>query len=329
MGKKIEIVQYRDEYKEKWDRFVMEDSVNGTFLQTMNFLEYHPNDRFQDNSLMFMNGTNIVAVIPAHCAEDNGKKLMSHLGSTFGGIVAGKAFYNISYMDAIFEALDEYAKENDFDEVLLKQTGRVFQTSNSDLIDYYMFLNGYKCYMEMGYYIDYADYNEDIISNYNGSRRRGYNQSLKSQFTFKKLETESEIGEFFDVLCDNYTKFGKLPVHTLDELLNFKFSRLKDNVMFYGVYLDGKMMAGTMVFRFGNGTWHTQYLAARQEQTDLHVNEFMYTNIIRTAKEAGARQLSFGISTEEHGSVLNRNLAQFKEGYGTKEDINYTFIKKY
>jgi hypothetical protein len=97
--------------------------------------------------------------------------------------------------------------------------------------------------------------------------------------------------------------------------------------MFYGVYLDGKMMAGTMVFKFGKGTWHTQYLAARQEQTDLHVNEFLYTNIIRAAKEAGARLLSFGICTEERGSVLNRNLAQFKEGYGTKEDINYIYQK--
>jgi hypothetical protein len=183
--------------------------------------------------------------------------------------------------------------------------------------------------MEMGYYIDYADYNEDIISNYSSSRRRDYRYSLKSEFVFKKLETESEIGEFFDVLCDNYTKFGKLPVHKLEELLDFKFSRLKDNVMFYGVYLDEKMIAGSMVFQFENDVWHTQYLAVRQNCTKLYANEFLYTNIIRTAKELGARQLSFGISTEEHGSVLNRNLAQFKEGYGTKEDINYTFIKKY
>jgi hypothetical protein len=67
--------------------------------------------------------------------------------------------------------------------------------------------------------------------------------------------------------------------------------------MFYGVYLDEKMIAGYMVFQFENDIWHMQHLAVRLNCTKLYANEFLYTNIIRTAKEAGAHQLSFGIST--------------------------------
>ena len=32
----------------EWDRFVMHESGNGTFLQTRNFLNYHPAGRFTD-----------------------------------------------------------------------------------------------------------------------------------------------------------------------------------------------------------------------------------------------------------------------------------------
>ena len=35
----------------EWDRFVMHESGNGTFLQTRNFLNYHPAGRFTDASL--------------------------------------------------------------------------------------------------------------------------------------------------------------------------------------------------------------------------------------------------------------------------------------
>ena len=57
------LVQYSDEYEERWDRFVLDKSINGTILQTRRFLNYHPADRFDDNSLMFMKGTEIIGVI--------------------------------------------------------------------------------------------------------------------------------------------------------------------------------------------------------------------------------------------------------------------------
>ena len=34
------ILPYGEEQRERWDRFVMEQSANGTFLQTRRFLSY-------------------------------------------------------------------------------------------------------------------------------------------------------------------------------------------------------------------------------------------------------------------------------------------------
>ena len=46
------VLPYTEEQQERWDRFVMEQSANGTFLQTRRFLYYHPAGRFRDDSRM-------------------------------------------------------------------------------------------------------------------------------------------------------------------------------------------------------------------------------------------------------------------------------------
>ena len=45
-----EILLYSPELDQRFDHFVEKESVNGTFLQTRRFLNYHPADRFVDAS---------------------------------------------------------------------------------------------------------------------------------------------------------------------------------------------------------------------------------------------------------------------------------------
>lgn len=73
----------------EWDRFVMHESGNGTFLQTRNFLNYHPAGRFTDASLMVYNEHGgLGAVVPAALRLDGATRIFrSHPGSTFGGPV--------------------------------------------------------------------------------------------------------------------------------------------------------------------------------------------------------------------------------------------------
>lgn len=59
------VLPYTEEQQERWDRFVMEQSANGTFLQTRRFLNYHPTGRFRDDSRMIFHKQELVAVCPA------------------------------------------------------------------------------------------------------------------------------------------------------------------------------------------------------------------------------------------------------------------------
>lgn len=67
--------QYTEKNENEWDKFVLEESINGTFLQSRRFLNYHPVGRFEDCSLMiFDEKNNLCAVIPACVVEENSQK---------------------------------------------------------------------------------------------------------------------------------------------------------------------------------------------------------------------------------------------------------------
>lgn len=325
----LKIMGYCDSFREKWDDFVMNHSVNGTFLQTRRFLEYH-RDRFEDASLVIYKGNDtVVAVIPACAICNEGRKAFNaHCGSTFGGIVMSDLFYDIAHVDAVMTVLECELRRQRYQEVRLKLTSDIFARQNGNLLYYFLFQRGYASYDELSCYIDFSSYNEDIASNFTSGRRRDYKYSLKNELTFQKLDERQQIADFYAVLCGNLEKFGAKPVHSLEELLEFQETRLSDIVEFYGVYHENQMIAGSMVFLFGSQVFHTQYLAADQNCLKLYPMNFLDANLICTARERGFRYFSFGTSTEEHGTVLNKKLAEFKEGFGTQYGINRTFVKE-
>ena len=325
---RLSIRLYDRDMKENRYYFVLHHSINGTFLQTRNFLDYHGN-RFRDTSLLVIkNEHTVIAVVPACTCQIEEKKVFSaHMGSTFGGIVIAKEFNDIEHVQGLMDCLEKWFVDNQYNEVWLKCTSEIFAVGNVNLLYYFLFQRGYHSYDEISSYIDFNNYQEDILSNFSYGRRRDYKYSLKNKLEFRMIDTEKEISSFYEILCKNLKKFDAVPVHSLAELLEFKESRLTDIVEFYGVFWEKRMIAGSMVFNFSNRVFHTQYLAADPEYLKMFPMNFLDTNLIMTAKNRGIRYFSFGTSTEEKGKILNKHLAQFKEGFGTEFGINKNFCK--
>ena len=87
----FEILPYNPQLEKRWDKFVLNESMNGTFLQTRRFLNYHPKDRFEDASFLIESSGTIIAAFPGN--HTNTGKWISHQGSTFGGPIISKNFY--------------------------------------------------------------------------------------------------------------------------------------------------------------------------------------------------------------------------------------------
>jgi len=79
----MEIIKYREEWKEKWDRFVNE-SNNGTLFHLQKFFDYHSPNKFTFNHLIFLEKGEIVALLPGSMI---GSKFESPIGASYGSIV--------------------------------------------------------------------------------------------------------------------------------------------------------------------------------------------------------------------------------------------------
>lgn len=325
------IERYSEEKSKEWDEFVLQNSVNGTFLQTRRFLNYHPQNRFQDASfIIYDKKGHIAAVVPAnHIKTKEGFQLASHQGSTFGGIVIGMKHYKAYKVIEIIQCLESKLKELGYEEVQYKITSDIFSREDSDLLEYALYYCGYPSYEELNSYIDFSRYKENILGNFEQGKRTNVNNCLKAGVKVKELAHKGEIAEFYRILCHTLEKYDRKPVHTLEELIDFKENRLCDEIGFYGAFLDDKMIAGSMMFYFNNvNVAHTQYLCALHEYDKLSPMTFMYYSMIKEMREKKYNKLSFGITSEHLGKELNFGLTKSKEAFGSKHSISRIYYKK-
>ena len=319
------ISYYTPADEEQWDKFILTRSMNGTFLQTRKFINYHPNGRFTDRSLCIRKGTELVGVVLACEIMDEGKRtFFAHKGTTFGGISICRNIYSASAINEILESMLAFLTEEGFEKIYFKMVAGIYQNEDTSLLDYFLYKFGFTSYNELNYYLPLEKYREDVAAQFTTSKRRDYRYSLKSGFTFKKLETREQIAQYYEVLLKNLNKLGLRAVHSLEDL---KFNRFDDRIEFYGVFHEEKMVAGSMLFYFNDRVVHTQYLSSDEEYLKMFPMDFLIFNLIQTAVDKGMDIFSFGICTEDQGRYLNLGLSRFKEGFGTEFCINHSYEK--
>ena len=54
---------------------------------------------------------------------------------------------------------------------------------------------------------------------------------------------------------------------------------------------------------------------------------FLCAYLIETMRKRGYKRMTFGISTEQRGKVLNRGLTSSKEAFGSRHSVNRKFWK--
>lgn len=331
MEKNTLIVQiYKDDMQDKWDHFVMEDSVNGTFLQTRRFLNYHPKGRFLDASyLIYDSKKHLIAVCPACAGYENEERVfISHQGSTFGGIIIGKKYYKANQVIEVIDALEARIQADGFQRITYRITSDIFSFKSSDLLQYCLYYRGYAQYDELNLYVDLNQFQDDILSNFNQMKRRNVHNCEKAGLFVSGLESEEELGQFYQILCHTLEKYGCSPVHSLTELMKFKYHILKAECGFYGVFLDHEMIAGAMMFYFHNvNVAHTQYLCAKREFDKLSPMSYLYYMLILEMRKKGFDKLCWGTASEHLGQKLNFGLTRHKEGFGSRHTVNRIYEK--
>jgi hypothetical protein len=320
-----QFVFYQEKYRNVWEEFVEKNSANGTFLQTRRFMDYHLVGQFQDCSILIFNRKNkLTAVCPANEYVKDGKHIfMSYQGATFGGPVVAKKYYKAKYILPLIQELTMYLIESGYDEIWFRPTADLFTVTDTALLEYAFCHVGYQEFKELSTFIDYDDYNQEVITNLDNGKRGHVRACEKEGLVFKTIETREEIKTYYEILCENLNKYGIKPVHSLEELYDLKYNRLQDEVAFFGTYKGKQMIAGGMVFFFERTrTVHTQYLSAKQDSLSLSPMTYTYYKMICEMQQKGYRKISWGTVTEDLGRYLNQGLVASKEAFGSKHCMN-------
>lgn len=298
---KFEIIKYNNSYKEIWNSFIS-TSKNGLFFFERDFMEYH-SDRFKDHSLIIFKNNKIIALLPANESE---KQIISHGGLTFGALIISHIVKTSEVLE-IFSEIKQYYSELSFDEIIYKAIPHIFHKYPAEEDLYALFRN------------DANLYRRDISSVIDLSQPIRFSET-KRQLVRKCKENNvtvtenTNFEEYWGLLTSVLQKFDAKPVHTIEEITLLK-ETFPENIRLYEAQKDGNILAGIVIFDFGN-VIHTQYMAASPEGRKAGALDFINHFLLDTFKDR--KYYSFGISTEKQGTYLNEGLIQQKENMGAR-----------
>lgn len=303
----IQVVPYTEKDALRWDKLVVHSPM-ATFLHTRRFLCYH-GTRFRDCSLLILdtNGR-LIGLFPAAVDQIDGKKVVSHPGITFGGVLHAGKLYGESMMEAL-SAIIVYFSDLGFERLRYKAVPYIYHhgPGGDDLYALFRF-SAVRDRCDLSTAIDLS---KPVVSSQR--RRRGLATALRDGIVVR--EGIEFIRDFWGILEENLAqKYQTNPTHSLDEMSNL-FSLFPDNIRVVVGLFRSKVVAGTILFMTPLVA-HAQYIASNETGLDACALDAVFDHCIAQAASEGKRYFDFGISTEKEGEHLNVGLYDFKRQFG-------------
>lgn len=309
----MEVYKYSVDRKEEWDNFIS-FSKNGLFMFYRDYMEYH-SDRFEDNSLMFYENDELLALLPL---SKKNNILVSHGGLTFGGFITNSSMKQ-HHMNDLFEELIKYLKENNINEIIYKHIPHIYHKlpAEEDLYSLYC-VNASIAKIEAATVIDLQN-------------KPKMPKGRKAQVTRARREgVEFEESEEFEAFIDLENQVlsehhNATAVHTGAEI-KMLHDRFPDQVKLFVGKHAGTIVAGCVLYVYENLV-HTQYLAANDWARENGALDLVIYNVIEKYKD-NKKWFDFGKSTEGDGKFLNEGLISQKEGFGGRTFVYQTWNLK-
>jgi hypothetical protein len=306
----ITIKKYTSQDFNLWNSFI-DTAKNSLFMHNRNFMEYH-SDRFEDNSLLFFDDDELLALLPANKKDS---QLISHGGLTYGGFITNQKMKEYKMLEC-FDILKAYMQENGFNSLIYKTIPYCYYTNPAQEDLYALFRNNAEILkiepssvVDFNYPIKLPKGRKAQIGR---AKREGVTIELSEDFeSFINLENE--------VLSEHHNTKA---VHTGTEL-TLLHNRFPEQIELYAAMYQGRMIAGSVVFIYEN-VIHTQYLAANDTAREIGALDYCISEIMNKYSQH-KRFLDFGISTEDGGRILNEGLISQKEGFGARTLVYQTW----
>ena len=294
---------YQENDYENWNAFIGQ-AKNATFLFHRDFMEYHK-DRFQDYSLIVLDGEKWVAVLPANVV---GNEVFSHQGLTYGGLVYNEKVKLAAILE-IFKAVLAFLNDNKMEKLQVKLIPSIYHQKPTEEFHYALFLAEAQLIRRDTLSVI------DLSKPYSLSkiRKRGVKKAVNNGLMIKEVDNFEDFWN--EILIPNLSeKHQAKPVHTLEEMTLLK-ALFPKKIRQFNVYENGIIVAGTTIFESENLA-HAQYISGKEDKNELGGLDFLFFQLISEIFK-NKRFFDFGISNENQGRKLNNGLSYWKESFGS------------
>lgn len=301
---KYSVIKYSAENYSEWNRFIAA-SKNGTFLFHRDFMEYH-SDRFRDFSLIVLDGSKPIAVLPANIS---GAEVFSHQGLTYGGLIYTNKLKQAAVLE-IFKSILLYLNNGGITKLHYKQTPFIYHTTPAQEVEYALFLVHANVVRRDAL---------SVIENASGvkiaaNRMEGVKKGIANAFTVKQSDDFKRFWN--ELLIPNLkARHDAKPVHTEEEMLRLK-ALFPNNIKLFILEHEGKIAAGTVLFETDTVV-HAQYISSGNDKNETGSLDYLFYHLI-TSEFKNKKFFDFGISNEQAGRKLNNGLSFWKESYGAR-----------
>ena len=202
---------YQENDYKNWNAFIGQ-AKNATFLFHRDFMEYH-NDRFQDYSLIVLDGEKWVAVLPANVV---GNAVFSHQGLTYGGLVYNEKV-KLASIITIFKSVLSFLNANKMEKLLVKLIPSIYHQKPAEELNYALFLTEAQLIRRDTMAV------VDLLNKNNLSklRKRSIQKGVLNDFVIKEVDDFEEFWN--EILIPSLAqKHQAKPVHNLEEITKLK-----------------------------------------------------------------------------------------------------------
>ena len=299
---------YQGNDYQDWNAFI-DQAKNATFLFHRDFMDYH-SDRFQDYSLIVLDGEKWVAVLPANVVGD---EVFSHQGLSYGGLVYSEKI-KLASVIAIFKSVLSFLNANEKEKLQLKLIPSIYHQKPAEELNYALFL--VKAQLIRRDTLAVLDLSQQ--NNLSKLRKRSIQKGISNDFVIKEVDDFEDFWN--EILIPNLAlKHHSKPVHSLEEITKLK-ALFPENIRQFNVYENGIIVAGTTIFETSTVA-HCQYISGKEDKNGLGgIDLLFYQLISETFKNK--RFFDFGISNENQGRKLNDGLSYWKESFGASTIVH-------
>ena len=303
---------YRQEDAAAWRAF-LHDSNNATLFHDLDFLGYHPPDRYDFRHLVAIRGARVEAVIPGALSADG--IFVSLAGASLGGPAVKKSLPAEACLHLI-EALQLYCESAGWRGIEITLPPPVYNDEPDQLIEFALHVRGFELvHRSMPLLIPLDRQKHDDYQRLFRQSQRSYVRACRRKGVVVTETGIEGLGEFLELLAETYAKLGALPTHTPEEIESL-FRRVPARLRIWSAKLDGATIASVLLFVLNRNICNTFYICDRASHREFHGVTVLFAEIIDVLANRGFRYLDLGPSASS--AHFNRGVVSFKESLGAR-----------